>query len=138
MYCNRNKDPQDCWSPCLLFLPPFLYKGQLRLVGGRLHNQGRLEIFLHGRWGIVCDDLWGMPDARVACRQLGFPGVISALVRFHGGTGPILLDDVACGGTESRLASCRHAGVGRHNCGHHEDVGLVCTPSSGEQLIDRK
>ena len=100
--------------------------GQLRLVGGHSHTEGRLEIFLHGRWGTVCDDYWGMPDARVACRQLGFHGVISPLVRFSRGTGPILVDAVACGGTESRLASCRHAGVGRHNCGHSEDVGLVC------------
>ena len=112
----------------------FFTKGQLRLVGGHSHTEGRLEIFLHGRWGTVCDDSWGMPDARVACRQLGFPGVTSALVRFRGGTGPILMDNVACRGTESRLASCRHAGVGRHNCRHHEDVGLVCAFSSGGKI----
>ena len=43
-----------------------------------------------------------------------------------GGTGSILLDNVQCRGNESRILDCPHNGVGTHNCGHSEDVGVRC------------
>ena len=46
--------------------------GTVRLVGGRHEREGRLEVYYHGVWGTVCDDLFNNISARVACNSLGF------------------------------------------------------------------
>ena len=45
-------------------------------------------------------------------------------------SGPILLDDVACVGTETSLFECTHNGIGVHNCRHIEDAGVTCSSKS--------
>ncbi len=44
----------------------------VRLVGGTLQSEGRLEIYENGVWRTVCNRHWNWDDAHVACRQLGF------------------------------------------------------------------
>ena len=46
--------------------------GELRLRGGNTSREGRVEMCYERQWGTVCDRYWGEPDAKVACRQLGF------------------------------------------------------------------
>ena len=102
--------------------------GTLRLVGGSSDDEGRVEIF-YGSWGTVCDDFWGLEDATVVCRQLGFLRAVFAFrtAAFGQGTGQIWLDNVHCTGTETRLDQCPHNGIGVHNCRHFEDAGVQCT-----------
>ena len=50
----------------------------------------------------------------------------SCCAAYGQGTGDIVLDDLACTGTEASLFSCIHNGLSNHNCGHSEDVGVTC------------
>ncbi|XP_069576876.1 HHIP-like protein 1 [Brachyistius frenatus] len=110
---------------------PELQNGALRLAGdeqGRT-DRGRVEVYVGGEWGTVCDDLWTTNNAGVVCRRLGFQHALKAAKNSEFGEGRnlrILLDDVQCDGTESSLLDCTHAGVGVHNCAHYEDAGVIC------------
>lgn len=101
----------------------------VRLVGGRWKGEGRVEIFLHGKWGTVCHDDWDIDDAHVVCSQLGFPGAVSApgSAHFGGGSGQIWLDDVKCSGSEKSIVNCDHNGWGLHSCNHNKDASVICS-----------
>ncbi|XP_078695030.1 scavenger receptor cysteine-rich domain-containing protein DMBT1-like [Branchiostoma floridae x Branchiostoma belcheri] len=106
---------------------------QVRLRGGDYYSYGRLEVYYNGQWGTVCDDNFGWQEARVVCRELGF----STYRTYHHsayygqGSGPIWMDDLNCNGHESSLQYCRHLGWGSHNCGHSEDVSVICDAFNG-------
>ena len=99
----------------------------VRLVNGS-SNAGRVEVYYNGTWGTVCDNYWDIKDADVVCKQLGFRYALNAYQRAHygEGTGPIILDNVNCLGSESSLFSCKHSGVGKHYCSHKKDASVQC------------
>lgn len=54
-------------------------------------------------------------------------GAVAKSSAFFGqGSGPILLDDLNCLGQETNILQCDAKGWGRNNCGHDEDVGVIC------------
>ncbi|PRW61121.1 deleted in malignant brain tumors 1 -like [Chlorella sorokiniana] len=102
-------------------------KTSVRLVPNT--TAGRLEIMHNGAWGTVCDDSFNNAAATVVCRQLerGTTGIAVPGASFGEAVNkPVWLDEVGCTGSEARLEQCPHAGWGVTNCGHKEDVGVVC------------
>ncbi len=51
----------------------------------------------------------------------------SILTDVDPGTGPIILDDVRCVGTETNIFDCPNSGIRVHNCIHAEDAGVACS-----------
>lgn len=57
---------------------------------------------------------------------------------FGGGSGPILLVDVLCVGTEQRLLDCPQSfpvGSGVSECSHTMDAGVACQPQIFEGIV---
>ena len=109
----------------------------VRLSGGVVPYEGRVEVYHDGQWGTVCDDSWDNVDASVVCLQLGYSssGTAMGSAEYGEGSGEIWLDDVSCDGSESGIENCGHGGWGQHNCRHAEDDGVRCNSGLFHFLI---
>ena len=108
-------------------------EGSVRLVGGDTLLEGRVEVFLLGQWGTVCDNNWDLADATVVCHQLGYAIAVEAprSASFGAGSGPSWYYRVYCTGTESNLAGCRKNNYNFGSaCSHSRDAGAVCSSES--------
>lgn len=101
---------------------------KIRLVGPS-RCSGRVEVYHQNSWGTVCDDMWSLSNAEVACRELSCGTVLEAKngAFFGQGKDQIWLDDVQCTGQESSILKCQHKPLGDNNCGHGEDAGIICS-----------
>ncbi|XP_019856574.1 PREDICTED: deleted in malignant brain tumors 1 protein-like isoform X12 [Amphimedon queenslandica] len=119
--CGHSDDAGvSCQAPCT--------NGQLRLVGGSVAYEGRVEVCMNNEWGTVCYDYWGTPDSSVVCKQLGYSennSVAFTNNNFGSGVGKIFMDDVQCSGNEARLIDCTYDSI-TSDCTHSRDAGVRC------------
>ncbi|XP_069121522.1 uncharacterized protein [Argopecten irradians] len=116
---------EDAGVICYVDLPFF---GGLRLSGGRLPGEGRVEMNRMGIWGAICDDGWDDRDATVVCRMMGFnfggfrnrPGVYGIAER------PAWMTNVRCYGDEPDIFQCGHRGWGPHECPNENHATVTC------------
>ena len=99
-------------------------------MGGTTPLEGRVEVFLLGHWGTVCDYSWDFVDAIVVCRQLGYSKAVNAPrgAAFGSGIGPSWYYSVYCTGTELNLNQCSRSSYHFGSaCSHSNDAGVVCS-----------
>ncbi|XP_025103061.1 scavenger receptor cysteine-rich domain-containing group B protein-like [Pomacea canaliculata] len=119
-YCEHSEDVGVMCN--------FTQELRARVIGGTA-EAGRLEIFYDRTWNTVCGRDFEHEEALVACRMLGFNSTTAVAVgsaKYGAGSGPILFSDLWCVGNETSLAQCQHSGLYIHDCGHSEDIGVMC------------
>ncbi|XP_068172361.1 lysyl oxidase homolog 2A-like [Antennarius striatus] len=107
----------------------------VRLRGGAMIGEGRVEVLKNGEWGTVCGDNWNIRAATVVCRELGFGSAKEALTdaRMGQGIGPVHMNEVECSGFEKSLTEC-YFNRDSLGCSHEEDVAVKCNvPAMGFQ-----
>ncbi|XP_025100077.1 neurotrypsin-like [Pomacea canaliculata] len=139
--CKRVKlklyDPHHCADVGVICNIP----GQItpRLVEGSA-SSGRLEILYNGTWNLVCDEGFGLQEAEVACRMLGFDshGEASVMSLIHGNSFTRTISgNVTCMGTERSLAECQHPGFNTIDCEKSQVIGISCSFRKNEFNMKR-
>ena len=101
----------------------------VELRGGSGPHEGNVfvKVTPDSDFGQVCDDYWGLTNADVVCRQLGFSGAERATQQgeFGSGSNYFAMDDVVCSGSEARIQDCEYNEF--DDCSGAELAGVVCT-----------
>ncbi|XP_043272593.1 uncharacterized protein [Venturia canescens] len=121
--CGDRSDENICTAEKLDYA--------IRLAGSNRTGEGRVEVKVFGHWGQVCDDGFGMIDANVVCKELGFEFGAASVTPggYFGNMDPpdrFMVDQLKCRGNETSLRECDFAGWGIHNCRAEEAVGVTC------------
>ncbi|XP_058814213.1 protein bark beetle isoform X1 [Topomyia yanbarensis] len=121
-----NLDPMEPQTP----------KVPVRLIGGVSDHEGRLQIYIEGRWGTVCDYGWTIINAALVCHQLGLAlnpmdwRLQRSEVPGAGTSEDVLLSNIRCTEHDIDITECRaeraSQGDFENSCTHENDVGVRC------------
>ncbi|EDW76452.2 uncharacterized protein Dwil_GK14651 [Drosophila willistoni] len=105
----------------------------VRLVGGLGGaHEGRLQLYLKGRWGTVCDYGWNVLNAALVCHQLGYSlnpqdwRLLRSQLPSAGTSEDILVANVRCTPHDRDVTKCRAEYEFENSCSHENDVGIRC------------
>ncbi|XP_033124328.1 uncharacterized protein LOC117122741 [Anneissia japonica] len=105
-----------------------LFTGSLTLINGYSNREGNIIVRQNGTWGYVCNEIWTQENANVACKQLGYTasesiGSVPVFEKLTGLYYPVIMNDINCDGTETRLDQCAWSEATNHSC---HPVSLRC------------
>ncbi|XP_033126263.1 protein bark beetle-like, partial [Anneissia japonica] len=98
----------------------------VRLVSGSNHLEGRVLVYMNGRWGKVCVSSQNYVNvALVVCRQLGYVG--GSFRWFESGHEPIHLNIIHCDSTEESIFDCFNRRYTYNEYCYGNVFGIVCS-----------
>ena len=101
----------------------------LKLINGDSDylSSGRVEVYVNRRWGTICGNGFGMKEAQVVCRTLGYDGTPKPVhnIGYYGeGSRRSKIWKLSCSGEEDSIFECSI--TEDHRCTHKKDVGVEC------------
>lgn len=112
-------------------------KVPIRLIGGATEMEGRLQVYLDGKWGTVCDYGWTLTDAALVCHQLGYAlnpkdwRLQRSELPSAGTSEDVILSNVRCTEHDIDISRCRAERATEkdflNSCSHEQDVGIRCS-----------
>ncbi|XP_061108988.1 lysyl oxidase homolog 3A-like isoform X2 [Conger conger] len=133
--CHHSEDASiKCNVPYMGF------EKTVRLVGGRMDYEGRLEVKVGSRWGTICSEGWTTREAMVACRQLELGYSLRAVTETwywdSSNVTDMVMSGVKCTGNEMRISDCQHhKSISCKKAGTHFAAGVICSETASDLIL---
>ena len=104
------------------------------MAGSEYTEQGRVEVFYDGEWGLIVVGYFSYDTQITSCRLMGYATASTNFFTqdyFESGTGRIIIDSLYCSGNEKRLSECGTFGLADNSSqisAYDDDAGVVCIP----------
>ena len=131
-------------------IPLHLYNSATSKTG--ISTNGYVKAFYNGQWGYICTrgsystSGWGMDEANVVCRQLGYDEAVRSAARHVYIPDPnYVISEVVCRGDEENLQECwvdanfettaytpNPWGYENNRCPYGSEAGVTCRNVQGK------